>query len=134
ADLATAEDTAAQQSGVVAISNSYGGSEFSSETSLNTHYNHPGLAITVSSGDSGYGAQYPAASPDVTAVGGTTLNKSTTGTYSETAWNGAGSGCSAYEPQPSWQSSVANISGSSGSQATCHNRAIADVAADADPN
>jgi subtilase family serine protease len=108
------------------ISNSYGGSEFSSETG-DTSYNHPGIAITASSGDSGFGAQYPAASPYVTAVGGTTLTKSG-GTFSETAWSGAGSGCSAYESQPSWQSTVSNIT------TYCSNRAIADVSADADPN
>ena len=54
--------------------------------------------------------------------------------YSETAWSGAESGCSAYQSQPPWQSSVANISGSTGSDANCHKRAIADVSADADPN
>ncbi len=127
ANLAAAEDTAARL-GANAISNSYGGSEFSSETSQDVHYNHPGVAITVSSGDSGFGVEYPAASPYVTAVGGTTLTKSQSGTFSETVWSGAGSGCSAYEPQPSWQSSVSNIT------SVCSRRAVADVSAVADPN
>ncbi len=107
------------------ISNSYGGSESSSDTSYDaSYYNHPGIAITASSGDSGYGPQYPAASQYVTAVGGTTLTKaSTTRGWTETAWSGAGSGCSAYDPKPSWQT-----------DSGCSKRTIADVSADADPN
>jgi subtilase family serine protease len=120
--LSTAEDTAARL-GANAISNSYGGSEWSSETSYDSHYNHPGVAITVSSGDSGYGVQYPAASPYVTAVGGTSLTGSVSTTWTETAWSGAGSGCSAYETKPSWQT-----------DAGCSKRTVADVSADADPN
>ena len=113
------------------ISNSYGGGESSNDTSYDASYfNHPGVAITVSSGDSGYGVQYPAASEYVTAVGGTTLARPTGSTpgWSETVWSRAGSGCSAYDPQPSWQSHVANITG------VCAKRAVADVSAVADPN
>jgi subtilase family serine protease len=78
----------------------------------------------VSSGDSGYGVEYPAASPYVTAVGGTTLKKaSTTRGWSETAWSGAGSGCSAYEAKQSWQTDPG-----------CAKRTVADVSAVADPN
>jgi hypothetical protein len=62
--------------GAQAISNSYGGSD-TGTTSVETHYNHPGHAIAASSGDSGFGVQFPASSPHVTAVGGTTLNHST---------------------------------------------------------
>jgi subtilase family serine protease len=130
ANLAKAEDTARGWPGVVAISNSYGGGEFSGEASYDSHYTSNTAAITVSSGDGGYGTEYPAASPDVTAVGGTSLNKAT-GTargWTETAWSGAGSGCSAYEPQPSLQSSVGNI------HSNCSKRAVADVSADADPH
>ena len=73
--------------------------------------------------------EYPAASPYVTAVGGTSLTRSsTTRGWSETAWSSAGSGCSADDSQPSWQSTVANIS------AVCGHRAVADVSAVADPN
>ena len=123
-DLAKAENAAAKLPGVVAISNSYGGSEASSETSYDSYYNHPGMAVTVSSGDSGYAVEFPAASPNVTAVGGTTLTQaSNTRGWTETAWSGAGSGCSAYEPKPSWQ----HDSG-------CAKRTVADVSADADPN
>lgn len=113
---------------VVSISNSWGGGEFSGETS-DTTFTHPGIAITASTGDSGFGVQYPASSPKVTAVGGTTLSiQQATNTWTETAWSGAGSGCSAFETQPSWQSTVANIT------SVCGNRAVADVSADANPN
>lgn len=123
ANLMTAVDRARLMNAKI-ISNSYGSSEFSGETAYDSHFNYPGIAFTFSSGDSGYGASYPAASPYVTAVGGTTLNVTSTNTYlSETAWSGAGSGCSAYEAKPSFQTDTA-----------CANRMIADVSADADPN
>ncbi len=123
-DLALAENEAATL-GATVISNSYGGGEFSNEASYDGYYNHPGIAITFSSGDSGYGVQYPAASPYVTAVGGTTLKLSGTSYSGETAWSGAGSGCSAYETtKPTGQP---NLGG-------CSNRIVADVSADADPN
>jgi N-acetylneuraminic acid mutarotase len=108
------------------VSNSYGGSEDPSETAAdNAYYNHPGVAMTVSSGDYGYGAYYPAASQYVTAVGGTTLSRdsSVTRGWAESAWAGAGSGCSTYDPKPSWQKDTG-----------CANRTIADVSAVADPN
>jgi subtilase family serine protease len=68
--------------------------------------------------------EYPASSQYVTAVGGTTLNLNSNNTYKmETVWNGTGSGCSAYEPKPTWQK-----------DAGCPRRTVADVAADADPS
>src|SRR5512133_880695 len=103
ANLATAVDTA-YRLGASVISNSYGGSEFSGETSYESHFNHPGVPITVSSGDGGYGVEYPAASQFVTAVGGTTLSRASNARgWTETTWSGAGSGCSAYIAKPSWQ-------------------------------
>ena len=131
-DLDTAENTAAATSGVVAISNSWGGSESSSETTDDAAFNHSGIAITASSGDGGYGVIWPAASPYVTAVGGTSLSTaSNTRGWTESVWStssteGTGSGCSAYEPQPSWQKSL-NL------PAGCSNRIVADVSAVADP-
>ncbi|MDO0927049.1 peptidase S8 [Streptomyces sp. TG1A-8] len=111
------------------VSNSYGGSESSSDTSYDSSYfNHPGVAITVSAGDEGYGAEYPAASRYVTAVGGTALKtSSTTRGWTETVWNtssteGTGSGCSSYDAKPSWQTDTG-----------CAKRSIADVSAVADP-
>jgi subtilase family serine protease len=122
-NLAAAVDEAARL-GANVISNSYGGGEYSNEVSDQSHYNHPGIAITVSSGDNGYGVQFPAASQYVTAVGGTSLTTaSNTRGWSETVWSGAGSGCSAYIAKQSWQK-----------DAGCSNRTVADVSAVADPN
>jgi subtilase family serine protease len=123
-DLYTAEDTAASL-GANTISNSWGGDESSDEATNDVHFNHPGIAITASSGDSGYGVSYPAASPFLTAVGGTSLTKapSTKRGWAETAWDGAGSGCSAYESKPAWQT-----------DSGCANRTVADVSAVADPS
>jgi Putative Ig domain len=112
------------------VSNSYGGGESSSDTSYDSSYfNHPGVAITVSSGDSGYGAEYPAASKYVTAVGGTSLSRaSNTRGWTESVWgtsaggDGAGSGCSAYDAKPTWQTDTG-----------CTRRTVADVSAVADP-
>ncbi|MDH6112149.1 subtilase family serine protease [Kitasatospora sp. MAP12-15] len=111
------------------VSNSYGGSESSSDPSYDTKYfNHPGVAITVSSGDGGYGVEYPAASRYVTAVGGTALKKaSSTRGWTESVWStssseGAGSGCSAYDAKPTWQKDTG-----------CSKRTVADVSAVADP-
>jgi subtilase family serine protease len=124
-NLYAAENTAANLQ-ATEISNSYGGSETSSDPSNNKFFNHPGIAITVSSGDSGYGVEFPAASPYVTAVGGTSLTRASNARgWTETAWSGAGSGCSAYETQQSWQTPLA---------AGCSHRAVADVSAVADPN
>ncbi len=123
-NLSAAVDEAAKL-GATEISNSYGGGEYSNEVSDQSHYNHPGIAITVSSGDNGYGVEFPAASQYVTAVGGTSLKRaSNTRGWAETVWSGAGSGCSAYIPKPtSWQTDTG-----------CARRTVADVAADADPN
>jgi subtilase family serine protease len=111
------------------VSNSYGGSESSSDTSYDSSYfNHAGVAITVSAGDSAYGAEYPAASKYVTSVGGTALKtSSTTRGWTESVWKtssteGTGSGCSAYDAKPSWQTDTG-----------CGKRMISDVSAVADP-
>jgi subtilase family serine protease len=106
------------------VSNSYGGGESSADTSYDSSYfNHTGVAITVSSGDSGYGVEYPAASRYVTAVGGTSLRRASTARgWSETAWSGAGSGCSLYDGKPTWQHDTG-----------CSRRTVADVSAVADP-
>ncbi|MER5342683.1 S53 family peptidase [Streptomyces mirabilis] len=111
------------------VSNSYGGSESSSDTTYDTSYfNHPGVAITVSAGDSGYGAEYPAASKYVTSVGGTALSTSSNSRgWTESVWEtssteGTGSGCSSYDAKPTWQTDTG-----------CSKRTIADVSAVADP-
>jgi hypothetical protein len=111
--------------GASVVSNSYGGDESSDEAQDDAHYyQHAGVAIVASSGDDGYGVEYPAASPYVTAVGGTSLTADSSARgFSETAWVGAGSGCSAYEAKPSWQTDTG-----------CSRRTVADVSADADPD
>jgi subtilase family serine protease len=124
ANLGTAENTAARL-GANTISNSYGGSDVSDASA--PYYNHPGVAITASSGDNGYGVEFPASSAYVTAVGGTSLNRASNARgWTETAWSGAGSGCSTKNPQQRWQ----NISAIT---TVCKNRAVADVSAVADP-
>jgi Bacterial Ig-like domain len=128
-DLAAAENTAATL-GATVISNSFGGSEFAGETT-DTAYNHPGIPITVSAGDSGFGAEYPASSPYVVAVGGTTLTVGASNTYGgEAAWSGSGSGCSAYTSAQAWQTADSHWA-----QTGCGSmRGVADVAADANPS
>jgi hypothetical protein len=90
ANLGAAVKTAAAHAGVVAISNSYGGGD-SADSSYGSYYNHPGVAVTASTGDNGYqGASFPASSHYVTAVGGTSLTKTTsTRGWSESAWSGS---------------------------------------------
>lgn len=126
-NLSAAVRTAAKL-GATEISNSYGGSEFSSELSETyaAPYNQPGIAVTVSSGDNGYGSfGFPAALSSVITVGGTTLTLGSGNTYgSEAVWNGAGSGCSLYVAAPTWQSFLSACAGK---------RGTADVAADANP-
>ena len=118
------------------VSNSYGtgytstpgsGEDPSETTALDPYYNHPGVAVVASSGDGAYGVAYPAASQFVTSVGGTSLVKdSSTRGWSESVWfnsfGGPGSGCSLYEPKPSFQQDTG-----------CAQRTVADVSAVADP-
>ena len=125
ANLGAAVNRAAAAPGVSAISNSYGGSD-TSDSTYGSYYNHPGIAVTASSGDSGYGVEYPASSHYVTAVGGTSLNRSSTSRgWTESAWSGAGSGCSQYNTA---------LSGQATAGTGCGMRAVADVSAVADPN
>jgi subtilase family serine protease len=122
--LGAAENVAAAVPGVVAIADSWGVLESPGETGWDHFFNHPGIAVVAASGDSSDQPVYPAASPWVTAVGGTTLRRSDTAPrgWRETAWRNAGSGCSADEPKPAWQH-----------DAICAHRLIPDVAAVADP-
>jgi subtilase family serine protease len=135
ANLDTAEDTA-YRLGATEISNSWGtSSEYAGEVAENSaHFNHPGVAITVASGDSGYNAfGFPAASPGVIDAGGTMLSVTqSNGGYSwggESSWSGSGSGCSVYFSAQNWQTSAL-----SWTLTGCSSRSVADVAADADPN
>jgi subtilase family serine protease len=121
---------AAVSLGAKYVSNSYGGSESSTDLTYDSEfYNHPGVAVTASAGDSGYGVSYPAASQYVTAVGGTALNQASNSRgWTESVWStssteGTGAGCSADDPKPSWQTDTG-----------CARRTDNDIAAVADPN
>ncbi len=110
------------------VSMSWGSSEFSGETSYDSYFSAPGVAFVVASGDSGAPALWPAASPNVLGVGGTTLTVNSSGAWvSETGWgDSTGSstgGPSAYEPQPSYQTRVVTQTSTA--------RATPDVAYDA---
>jgi subtilase family serine protease len=129
ANLFQAVDYAAAHASVVSMS--WGGGESSGETSYDNHFNVSNVLFTASSGDSGNGVEYPAASPYVVGVGGTTLKSwsctSSTCTYgSETAWSGSGGGQSAVEGEPTYQRNY-GISSSG-------KRGVPDVSYDADPN
>ncbi|HEY3501581.1 MAG TPA: S8 family serine peptidase [Actinocatenispora sp.] len=123
ADMAAAVDTAVRL-GATVVSNSYGGRQDGGSARYAASYRHPGVAIVASSGDDGYGQpNTPSAYDSVVAVGGTTLTRADTARgWRETAWSGAGSGCSAWTDKPSWQH-----------DANCPGRMVADVSAVADP-
>jgi len=120
-NLSTAEQYATSHAKFV--SNSWSGNEGS--TSSDGSYNVPGVAITAATGDSGFNstAQWPAILPSVVGVGGTSLTS--VSPRVESAWSGAGSGCSKVYPKPSFQTGIST---------GCAMRAQADVSADADPN
>jgi hypothetical protein len=123
-NLGTAVNSAVSL-GAKYVSNSYGGSESSSDPTFDSEfYNHSGVAVTASAGDDGFGVEYPAASQFVTAVGGTSLNTASNSRgWSETVWSGTGSGCSVDDAKPAWQKDTG-----------CAKRTNNDVSAVADPN
>jgi N-acetylneuraminic acid mutarotase len=137
-DLGAAENMAVSL-GAQYVSNSWGGYD---DTASNlaedqSYYNHPGTALVFATGDAGYGVTYPAASPYVTAVGGTSLtrdnsprgwhesvwNSAQTDSFGDVSWGAPASGCSAVEPKPSYQDDTG-----------CAGRSVADVSAVADPS
>jgi N-acetylneuraminic acid mutarotase len=125
-NLGIAVDTAVSL-GAKFVSNSYGvPGEAPDELGFDHYYDHPGVAVTASTGDAGNVTNWPATSPKVVGVGGTTLTSdSSPRGWSESAWADGGSGCSPYEPKPDFQQGLST---------NCDNRAIADISADADPN
>jgi len=131
-DLYAAVDYAVSL-GATQVSMSWVGPEYSTETSSDFHFNVPGVTFFASSGDNGaymngpiIGVSYPACSPYVAGVGGTTLGLDASGNItSETAWSGSGGGVSLYEMLPSYQASWDTLSGAT--------RGVPDVAYDADP-
>ncbi len=127
-DLDPQKDFARNAAGVVVVSNSWGSSEYSSESSEDVHFTtptgHAGVTFTVAAGDEGTGAEYPSSSPDVLSVGGSTLRLTSSGTYSsESVWSDGGGGKSLYESLPSFQSGF-----------TTGNRGTPDVSYDANPS
>ena len=107
---------------VVALSMSWGGSEFSGETTYDNYFASQSITFFASSGDTGGAVIWPSSSVNVISVGGTTLTQGTSG-YTETAWSGSGGGVSAYESKPAYQSGL-----------VYSNRATPDVSYNADPN
>ena len=138
-DLMHAVDVAIKN-GASVVSMSWGGSEFSGETTYDSHFAKTGVIFTASSGDSGTGVEYPAASPFVVGVGGTTTTTDTETTadsadaqndyydyFNEVAWSGSGGGQSKYEKAPQYQINFLKTG-------STQQRGVPDVAYDGDPN
>ena len=120
---------AAELAGVSVVSMSWGSNEFNGETSFDgdftTPSGHQGVTFVAATGDSGAPGEYPAYSPNVLAVGGTSLYLNANGSYgSEAAWSGSGGGSSEYETEPGYQ---VGVSGSA-------KRTIPDVSSDGNPS
>jgi len=133
-DLISTVKTAAALPGVSVVSMSWGadigGTDIPScDPDFLTPTGHQGVTFLAASGDAGSSAVlYPAYSPDVLAVGGTTLMINSDGSYiGESGWSGSGGGMSPYESQPAYQSGIV-------SDVSATQRCIPDVAMDADPN
>ena len=132
-DLMAGVDYARNVAGVSAVALSWGGSEFRGQLkydpTFSTPANHAGITFVAAAGDVGssHGPNWPASSPSVVSVGGTSLSlKSADGTYgSETGWKSTTGGASKYERRPAWQSPF--ITGAA-------TRTSPDVSYDADPN
>ncbi len=131
-DLFQAVATAADYKGVSVVSMSFGSAEFLGENALDpiftTPSGHQGVTFLAATGDDAAPSGYPAYSPNVVAVGGTTLYINANGTYiSESGWDDGAGGVSDYEPQPGYQ--IGKVNGTNST-----NRTNPDVSMDADPN
>src|SRR5262249_2126162 len=126
ADINTAIATAANAPGVNVVSMSFGAGESSDELGEDSLFIHTGVTFLASTGDFGAPGGYPAFSPNVVAVGGTTLNLDSSGNIlGETGWSGSGGGGSLFEPKPDYQRALT-------SDPT--HRIIPDVSYDSDPS
>jgi len=130
-DLFAAVDVATSQvlatGGRGEVSMSWGGGEFSTEASSDSHFQHDGVVYFAASGDTGGANIYPSVSPFVVSAGGTSVNRDSGGNFvSETGWSGSGGGPSKFEPKPAYQSGIA------GTDAT--QRSAPDFSFDANPN
>ena len=145
ASLQAAEETAARPRGeggvgAAEVSNSWGGREPASDSEA---FNHPGVVVSAAGGDGGYldwegagGVGYPASSPHVVSVGGTSLTMTGDGGQAwanESVWGGSGGGCSVNFPAQAWQREVSDWSSVGCGTGSESRRASNDVAADADP-
>jgi subtilase family serine protease len=127
-DLFHAVDVAVQN-GASVVSASWGCPEYGGERGDDVHFAVNGVTFTVASGDNGNGVQYPSASPDVVAVGGTTLTTDNVGTYTgEMAWKGSGGGQSGVEYEPMFQAGYPLPNDTKG------RRGVPDVSFDGDPS
>lgn len=126
ANLVAAIDYATSH-GAQVVSNSWGGSEFSGESTYDSHFQHTGVTYLASSGDNGAGVGWPAISNYVVSVGGTKLNIASDGTYqSETGWTGSGGGLSSYITMPTYQTNWSSV--------VSTHRGNPDISWDADPS
>jgi len=121
-------NTLAKNLGPGVVSMSFGSTEAGWATTTDSYFVGTGMTFVAAAGDSGAQVLWPAVSPNVLAVGGTSTNVSSTGTRIEVAWTGSGGGMSAYEPLPAWQSGVTPVGGSA-----LVRRAVPDVAFNASP-
>jgi len=127
-NLLAAVASATAQPNVIAVSMSWGGSEYSGESDDDSYFSNSKIQFFAAAGDDGHATSWPAASANVIAVGGTTLNLNSAGKLiSETAWSGSGGGVSKYVAEPSWQKSYGVTNSSS-------KRALPDVSYNADPD
>jgi hypothetical protein len=127
--LMSAVNYARNLANVSVVSMSWGAGEFAAETQYDSLFTTPaghiGITFVASSGDGGAGTTWPSVSPNVLAVGGTSLSTNSSGSYvGETAWSGSGGGISTFETEPTYQTSVQNTG----------QRTTPDVAYNADPN
>jgi subtilase family serine protease len=126
-NLFNAVDVASSIANAKEVSMSWGGSEFSSESTNDGHFTHAGIVYFAASGDTGGATIYPSVSPNVVAAGGTSVNRDRSGAFvSETGWSGSGGGPSKYEPRPGYQDILQTIVGGA--------RGVPDYSFDADPN
>jgi len=123
-----AANSLATNLGPGSVSMSFGSIEASWATSVESYFTGSGMTFVAAAGDSGAQVLWPAVSPHVLAVGGTSTNVSSTGSRIEIAWGRTGGGMSAYQALPSWQSGVTPAGGSA-----LVRRAVPDVAFNASP-
>ncbi len=125
--VSVASGIVTQHGGSGEVSMSWGGSEFSGESSYDSYFKTTGVVYFAAAGDTGGRTLYPSVSPYVVSAGGTTVNRNSSGDFvSETAWSSGGGGPSAYEPVPAYQNPVANLTGKK--------RGTPDFSFDANPN